>query len=398
MFYHIISVTAAMALTLWSTVINQYHEFRGDTYIPPAESVLEETAGVVPPSPFETIVADLIKGETPDTSDEPKPVPTTTTPVPFRPLPVPVTPTITPVIPQTEPTEVPTPPVVPDVDEKVTAENLLRGSIVNIICIQGGGLKGSSGSGIVVDPRGIIMTVAHVAQNFLLTDYPTEDTGDCYIRTGSPAKNAYSAELIFISPDWIEDNPGTFLSSRPTGTGENDFAFLAITGSLTGSALPARFTYIPLADSGTDIDEGDQVGIGSYAAEFLTSSQVRSSLYPTISFGPVNDVFTFGRNTIDIFSVRAGSAAQEGSSGGAVINDDLELIGLISTRTVRPDLSMRDLQALTMDHVRRSFREDMGSDLDTYMRATPATLVENFRDEAADLLDILEKAIAEAGS
>ena len=390
-----------MALTLWSTILTQYHELRGDTYTPPTVSTLEESPIEVPPSPFEVVVSELMRGSATNTPivDEPRQLPTTTESVPFTPIPVPTPPPITPVIPQTEPTEVPTPPpIVPDVDEKVTTENLLKGSIVNIICIQSGGLRGASGSGVVVDPRGIIITVAHVAQNFLLTDYPTENAGNCYIRTGSPAKNAYTAELVFISPDWIEENPSTFLTSRPTGTGEDDFAFLAITGSLSGTPLPARFNYIPLAGSGTDIDEGDQVGIGSYAAEFLTSSQVRSSLYPTISFGPVNDVYTFGRNTVDIFSVRAGYAAQEGSSGGAVINDDLELIGLITTRTVRPDLSMRDLQALTMDHIRRSFREDMGSDFDSYMRSSPSTLIENFRDEAADLLDILEESIAEARS
>ncbi len=387
-----------MALTLWATIVSQYHEFRGEVPPPPEVSIAVETEQSVP-SPFEAIVTEIMRDRTPAptaTTSIPKPVPTTTIPTPFIPIPVPVTPPIIPVLPQTEPTEVTPPPTAPDVDDKLTTENFFKGALVNIICIQGGGLRGSSGSGVIVDPRGIIMTVAHVGQNLLLTDYPEENTGNCYIRTGSPAKNTYTAELIFISPDWIKENPGTFLSSRPTGTGEDDFAFLAITGSLTGAPLPSRFAYIPLAAPGTDIDEGDEVGIGSYAAEFLTSSEVRSSLYPTISFGPVNDVFTFGRSTVDIFSVRAGYAAQEGSSGGAVINEDRDLIGLITTRTVRPDLSLRDLQALTMDHIRRSFREDMDTDLDSYLRGNLSSLIAGYKDEAADLLDVLEEAIQEA--
>jgi hypothetical protein len=65
----------------------------------------------------------------------------------------------------------------PEEDAELSDEALLRGAIVNIICIQGGGLRGSSGSGVIVDPRGIILTVAHVGQNFLLRDYPIKNTG-----------------------------------------------------------------------------------------------------------------------------------------------------------------------------------------------------------------------------
>ncbi len=401
MLQHIVSIVAAGALTFWATVVTQYHQFSGpppEIEIPPVE-VAEVVPAIDPgPSPFEILIDELAEAAsstatvTPAVPQTPKPVPTTTPTVPFTPLPVPTPPQIVAPVTPTAPVA----PVVPNVDVKLTTEALLKGAVVNIICVQGGGLRGSSGSGVVVDSKGIIMTVAHVAQGFLLTDYPQENAGHCYIRTGSPAKNAYTAELIYISSDWIKDNPGTFLSTRPTGTGQDDFAFVAVTGSLTGSSVPSSFIHIPLASSATDIEIGDQVGIGSYAAEFLTSSQVRSSLYPTISFAPVNDVYTFGGNRTDIFSVKAGPAAQEGSSGGAVINENRRLIGLISTRSVKPDLSLRELQALTMDHVRRSFRADMNSDLDAYLKGNTPTLVANFRGRASDLLDILEEAIAEA--
>jgi len=267
---------------------------------------------------------------------------------------------------------------------------------VNIICLPGGGLRGSSGSGVVIDSRGIILTVAHVAQNFLLRDYPTKGAGTCYIRTGSPATNAYAADLIFISSAWLGENKATFLQSKPVGTGENDFAFIAITRSITTKALPTRFTAIPLSPTGTDIEEDDEVGTGSYAAEFLTSSQIRSSLYPTIKFAKVEDVYTFGRNTTDIFSVAAGSAAQEGSSGGGVMNSEDRLIGLISTRTSKPDLALRSLQAITMDHIRRSFRADMGSDLDSYLKGDISTLITNFKPTAAELLADLAEDIDDA--
>lgn len=402
MLQHLLSIGAGVFLTVWATVVQQYHEFKGpDALTPPTETIVIQSPGFTAPnpSPFDIIATEILKkaSSTPParaTTTKPAPVtgttPTPTPSVPFTPLPVPTTPTIpTPVTPK------PT-PVVPSIDAKLSDEALLKGTVVNIICLPGGGLRGSSGSGIVIDSRGLILTVAHVAQGFLLRDYPTKNAGTCYIRTGSPAKNAYAADLVYISPSWLEENEATFLVSNPKGTGEYDFAILAVTGGLSGRTVPSSFPFIPLAPAGTAIEEGDEVGTGSYAAEFLTSSEIRSSLYPTIKFADVDDVFTFGRSSIDLFSVAAGSAAQEGSSGGGVINSDDRLIGLITTRTVKTDLSQRTLQALTMDHLRRSFRNDMGADLDSYLKAGIPSLIVAFEPRAEELLENLKEAIAEA--
>ena len=388
MLQHFLAVGGALLVSLWSTVLTQYPHFR----TPPPEPA-PQIAVAVPqtPTPFQEVVEEIVRQAS---STAARPVATTTptptrpvgpttpqTPVVAPPLPVPVIPTPTP----------PTP--LPTVDTQLSDEALLKAAVVNIICLQQGGLKGVSGSGVIVDPRGIVMTVAHIGQQFLLRDYPTEDSGSCYIRTGSPAKNAYVAEPIFISPSWIEENSDSYLSSRPRGTGEHDFAFLAITGSATASPLPSRFAYIPLSPVGTDLSEGDRVGTGSYAAEFLSSSEVRSALYPTLKFADIVDIYTFGSRSEDIFSVAAGSAAQEGSSGGAVINEDGALIGLITTRTVKPDLSLRTMQAISMDHARSSFRADMSENLDSYLRGNLSTLVQNFRGRAVGLLDILAEAM-----
>lgn len=387
MLQHFLSVGAALLIGLWSTIITQYGEFR----VPPEDPQVQVAQPAVP-TPFESVVADIVRQAS---STQSAPVPTTpapptatpagpltpqTPPATTAPLPIPV---LTP----------PAPPVVPVVEEQLSDEALLKAAVVNVICLQEGGLKGVSGSGVIVDPRGIVMTVAHVGQNFLLRDYPEEDSGTCYIRTGSPAKNAYAAEPVYVSLSWIEENSDAFLSERPRGTGEHDFAFLAITASVTSTALPSRFPYVPLAPAGTDLEEGDRVGTGSYAAEFLTSSQVRSALYPTIKFADIVDIYTFGSRSEDIFSVAAGSAAQEGSSGGAVINEDGRLVGLITTRTVKPDLSLRTLQAITMDHARSSFRADMGENLDSYLKGNLPALVQGFRGKGAGLLDLLTEAL-----
>lgn len=394
MVQHFLTIALALFVSAWATVAQQYPELKIPVAIPIQTTVaINEVAYQVEPPHIDTVI-DTLLPPTQTETETPKPFPVEPTSPTLPPLVVPTPPApIQPSVPP-EPSEE---PVVQDVDKDAELETLLKSAVVNIICIPGGGLRGSSGTGIVIDPRGIILTVAHVGQTFLLLDYPKENAGKCYIRTGSPAKNAYLAELIYISPQWVHDNQTVLIESRPKGTGENDFAFLAITKSLTNDSLPRSFAYIPLAEPDTLVDVDDRVGVGSYAAEFLTSSEVRSSLYPTISFAPVNDIYTYEERTRDVISVHAGAAAQEGSSGGAVINEDGKLIGLISTRTVKPDLSLRDLQAISVDHIRRSFKDYVSVNLDAYLKNNSlSTLITAFSMTARSLGEEILSAIAEA--
>lgn len=402
MLQHFLAVAAAVAVTVWSTVLHQYQEFRT---IDSGKVSLEEAIVPLPPleNPFDVLVAEVVRTASSSNSvpeyfatSTPSPLPrgpVSPTPpsVPFTPLPIPAPPIAT--------TSAPSviPDIVREASEELSDEELLKSAVVNIVCVSGGGLRGTSGSGVVVDPKGVILTVAHVAQHLLLRDYPEKGTRPCYIRTGSPAKNAYSAELVYLSPSWLSENETTFLQASPKGTGEHDFAFLVITGTVTSSPLPSSFPFIPLAPSGADINEGDRVGTGSYAAEFLTSSEVRSSLYPTIKFADIEELVTFGdERTLDLISVAAGSAAQEGSSGGAVMNEDNRIIGAITTRTVKTDLSLRTLQAITIDHMRRSFRDDTGRNMDAYLRQSTPILIQDFESVREELEETLISELEDA--
>src|SRR3989344_4147782 len=157
----------------------------------------------------------------------------------------------------------------------------LRAALVNIICYApaGSGLRSISGSGIIVDSKGIILTNAHIAQHFLLTDRAVS----CTIRAGSPATDKYKASLIYIPSSWVNANASILTQTNPSGTGEYDFALLAISKSITRDELPPSFPFIPLATSPSKI--GTPVVIASYGAQFLESSQIQSSLLPTLGFG-----------------------------------------------------------------------------------------------------------------
>ena len=271
-----------------------------------------------------------------------------------------------------------------------TAGGTLLNSVVNILCTpyKSAAVQGISGTGVIIDPRGVILTVSHVAQTMLLQDYPKKGSLECVIRTGSPARDAYTAEIAYISPSWIAENPSTLSEDTPVGTGENDFALLAITGSARGGALPSSFTYVPLSDY--EPKKGEKLAIGSYAAQYLVSEEIRKDLYPTIVFDALTDHFTFNTNTADILSISGTVAAQQGSSGGGIAASNGELVGLITTSSIKGDVTQHTLNAITPLHIRASFEKDTGVDFDAYLTAnSPQQLIDNFADEAEVLRSFL---------
>ncbi len=273
-------------------------------------------------------------------------------------------------------------PVTTDFDAAATT---LRAALVNIICYApiGSSLRSISGSGIIITSSGIILTNAHIAQNFLLADRGVS----CTIRSGSPAVNKYEASLIFISPAWIAANANILTIQNPTGTGERDFAFLAITKSLTAVPLPATFPFV--APALTPSRAGTPVIIASYGAQFLQSNQIQSSLFPTIVYGLVKEVFTFGTNTIDVLALGGSAAAQEGSSGGGVANADGELVGTITTSTVEGDTSTRQLSAITLSYIRADYASETGSPLDLLLTAPVGVSIAAFAPQMKSLEAIL---------
>lgn len=261
----------------------------------------------------------------------------------------------------------------------------LRKALVNIICYVpvGSGLHSISGSGVFIDAKGIILTNAHIAQYFLLADR----TVSCSIRTGSPAVDSYQAGLIYIPSAWIHANPDVLTKVLPRGTGEYDFALLAITKSKTKSPLPSSFPSVPLAQFPPT--SFIPVAIATYGAQFLEINQIQSSLFPTIVFGSVKDVFTFDKNTIDVLALGGSPAAQEGSSGGGVADATGSLVGTITTSTIEGSTDTRSLEAITASYIRAEYERETGSSLDTLL----STPTENSLADFAPQIPALESII-----
>jgi len=204
------------------------------------------------------------------------------------------------------------------------------------------------------------------------------------VRTGSPARRAYIAEPIYVSPSWIKNNPNTLKTTSPEGTGEDDFALLGITGTATSTPVPSSFPAISLAQD--DPTPNEQVAIGSYGAEYLTSSELNYSLYPILVFGSIQNRYTFDTDTVDLISVQGSAASQEGSSGGGMIDAQGHLIGTITTSSISGAIASRSLNAITIGHMRRSYTVDTGQDLDNVIASESIQdRIVNFKSESDQL-------------
>ncbi len=294
-----------------------------------------------------TPVAPVAESVATTTSTTTAPTATSTKPTIKTPSKPPVV--ATPVIPT--PTPVVTPPPLPTKTEAQINDEA-RAALVNILCLPQVGINGISGSGVVVDSRGVILTNAHIGQFFLLRDYMIKDNVTCTIRIGSPAQERYTATLLYLPPTWVAANDSQLKESVATGTGEHDYAFLLITGRTDPAAtLPSSFERMEMNRGYVDI--GDPMLLAAYPAGFLGSQTVQKNLYLSSAIAYVTQLFSFtGDKQVDLFSIGGTVVSQGGSSGGAVARlTDGKLMGIIATATSGVSTGDRDLRAISLAHI-----------------------------------------------
>lgn len=264
-----------------------------------------------------------------------------------------------------------------------------RSALVNILCEANAPLRSTSGSGVIIDPRGIILTNAHIAQHFLLEK---SSLVSCTVRSGSPATARWRAKLVFIPEEWVKKHASDILSTRATGTGEHDYAFLVVTEVIDNSPLPS-FPFIPLDAKEATSVTGDPVLIAGYPAEFVGGSAARSALYASTVFSNIKQLLTFTEDIIDVISVGGTVLAQSGSSGGGFIDLYGSLVGLIVTTSIGDTTGSRDLHAITPAHIDRSIQQHTGSRLETLLSKSTSNLLQEFSTQYDAFAQTLINAI-----
>lgn len=250
----------------------------------------------------------------------------------------------------------------------------VREALVNILCVTkaGGSLHPISGSGVIIDPRGIILTNAHVAQYMLLSDFIVPDFVSCVVRTGSPAAPTYKAKLMYLPKEWVTRNADSIQSTNPTGTGEHDYAFLVITENIERSVpFPTSFPYIaPNVTFGTP-EINYPILIAGYPAEFVGGIVAQRELFAASSKTSITQGYYYpdsDPSALDLVDVGSSILAQGGSSGGAVVDhNDGSLIGLLVTTSSGTTTAEKELNAVTLSHIDRSLQLFEGKNLADFL-------------------------------
>lgn len=262
-------------------------------------------------------------------------------------------------------------------------------ALVNIYCTfkTPTTIRTTTGTGFFVHESGVIMTNAHVAQYLLLETTNLLGEAECLVRSGDPAKAEYRAELLYMPPTWVEKNATVISSQAPTGTGERDYALLHVTESVTTTPLPARFPTLKLnTESLAKSVVNDDVIVSGYPATSLLKNGSKGQLLPVSAPSSISELYTFGSNRADVFSLTGSEAGAEGSSGGPIVNSAGEVIGMIVTRGDDEVDGPGSLRAITIAHVERTIVEETGFSLKQTLGGDVAERANVFKKTIAPFL------------
>lgn len=265
-----------------------------------------------------------------------------------------------------------TPTEIAEVKATISTEEKIKKSVVNIYCsrIIGNKIRKITGSGVVIDPSGVIITNAHVAEYFLLAQ--SGNNTDCFIRTGSPATSAYKAKLIYLPTAWVNANKNSLSLSTLTGTGENDYALLTITERVRKDAPNIPLTY--LTTSNNYPTQNQNVFVAGYPAGFNDVKILDSALYELTKPTSINRLSSFTGSSADVINTGPTAVAEHGSSGGGVVDTNGALVALIAATTIDNTTGQKNIQAISLPYIKQSIKNYSGKSFESF--------VSNAQDEA----------------
>ena len=236
-------------------------------------------------------------------------------------------------------------------------------ALVNVYCTytNDNSIRTTTGTGFFVHPDGVVLTNAHVAQFLLLETVTDRGTTECVIRSGNPATPRYLASLLYIPPAWIQSNAASLMDEAPTGTGERDYALLHTYASVDRTPMPAQFPALAVDTSLLTRNTINQaVSAAGYPIADSNRDRSLSTLYPAHATTSISNLYTFGTNLADVMSLRGSVVGMQGSSGGPILNEAGQVIGLITTRGDDRADGAGSLRAISLSYIDRTIAQETG--------------------------------------
>lgn len=246
------------------------------------------------------------------------------------------------------------------------------------------GIRSVSGTGVMIDPRGIIISNAHIMSQLAAPD----TTATCVARTGNPSANPTPLTLIYISPKWLAEYGPQIYQDELAGTGENDFALAYLQPK--PNTPPQHHVFIPSERIG-QFTPGDTVLGCAYPAEFISADSITSRLYQNCSYINTGKGFTFAKDTFDAISLGGTILARAGVSGGPIVDQFGVLQGIMATSSRENSTSARTLTAITFEHILRSFQASERIHLREYLAQSIETLLQKAVAQKATVRPLFEK-------
>lgn len=273
-----------------------------------------------------------------------------------------------------------------------TPDEKIRASLVNIFCTNTdkGQIKAVTGTGVLISKSGIVITNAHVAEYFLLSNYFNNSNLKCEIRYGSPANQSTSAEVIYMSSKWSNANARNIKNENLQETGQYDIALLKIQSNLSESKIPTNYLNVSINNQNI---AGNKVIIGAYPGNSLGLNGIFSPLYIKTSNSEISDTFSFGSGQIETFETTFTNLAEPGSSGGAITDLNGNLTGLIVA------IIDGKIRALNINHINSTLKDDLGIDLNSInnqsLNADPASIKQVFESKyKGQIINLLLSGLA----